>query len=200
MCLSNSDTVTEESEMKCILLSGLPASGKSTVAKHLSEMFGFPILSKDRLNEILFDNIGFDCYESKRKLDRAGTYTIYYIPDNYFEKNSGKEIEDLLEKYGYSVVTVMLKGDTDTFIERFNRRNQSSERHRGHAVSTRFPEGNVKEKTAVATRESFRVYEERGMGSFCIGKNISDDTTDLESIDCTKLFTDINILPERSDS
>lgn len=198
--------------MKCILLSGLPASGKSTVAKHLSEMFGFPILSKDRLKEILFDNIGFDCYESKRKLDRAGTYTMYYIAemlmsnkvpfilDNNFEKNTGREIEDLLEKYGYSAVTVMLKGDTDIFIERFNRRNQSSERHRGHAVSTRYPEGDVKEKTAVATRESFKGYEERGMGSFCIGRSITLDTTDLESIDYTKLFTDINILLEGSDS
>lgn len=196
--------------MRCILMSGLPASGKSTVARQLSEMFGYPLLSKDRLKEILFDNVGFDSHESKRKLDRASTYTMYYIADmlmsnksplildNNFENATSKEIGDILDKHGYIAVTVRLQGDMDVFIDRYNRRNGTDERHRGHSLNTRYPEGDMKEEVALATKETFKSYIERGMDSFCIGKSINIDTTDLGSVDYAELFKAINNLFEES--
>ena len=44
--------------MDLIIIAGMPASGKSTVAEKLSRIFGYPVLEKDALKEELFDTIG----------------------------------------------------------------------------------------------------------------------------------------------
>jgi predicted kinase len=41
-----------------LLISGAPASGKSTVARALAEAFGFPLLSKDTFKESLYASLG----------------------------------------------------------------------------------------------------------------------------------------------
>ena len=45
--------------MYCILVAGMPASGKSTIAVRISESLGIPMLSKDSIKEMLFDDLGF---------------------------------------------------------------------------------------------------------------------------------------------
>ena len=45
--------------MYCILVTGIPASGKSTMARFLAEAFGLPVISKDRIKECLYDTMGF---------------------------------------------------------------------------------------------------------------------------------------------
>ena len=43
----------------------MPASGKSTIAVRISESLGIPMLSKDSIKEVLFDDLGFhtiSCY------------------------------------------------------------------------------------------------------------------------------------------
>lgn len=57
--------------MYCILLAGMPASGKSTVARYLSEQMKLPMISKDSLKEVLFDTIGFHSRAEKNKLGVA---------------------------------------------------------------------------------------------------------------------------------
>ena len=37
----------------------MPASGKSTIAVRISESLGIPMLSKDSIKEVLFDDLGF---------------------------------------------------------------------------------------------------------------------------------------------
>ncbi len=37
----------------------MPASGKSTIAIRISEALGIPMLSKDSIKEVLFDDLGF---------------------------------------------------------------------------------------------------------------------------------------------
>lgn len=45
--------------MYCILVAGMPASGKSTVAEKIAEALEIPMLSKDAIKEVLFDDLGF---------------------------------------------------------------------------------------------------------------------------------------------
>ena len=65
--------------MDLIILSGLPASGKSTVAKALQGAFPYPILEKDRIKECLFDTLGFQSHAEKRRLDAAADPTGKYL-------------------------------------------------------------------------------------------------------------------------
>lgn len=46
--------------MNIIIIAGMPASGKTTIANKLGIAFGYPILEKDSIKEELFDIIGFD--------------------------------------------------------------------------------------------------------------------------------------------
>ena len=42
--------------MYCILVTGIPAAGKSTIAKYISESLDLTIISKDEIKELLFDD------------------------------------------------------------------------------------------------------------------------------------------------
>src|SRR6201996_6043906 len=42
------------------MVSGAPASGKSTLAVGLAQLLGFPLLSKDTIKESLFESLGSD--------------------------------------------------------------------------------------------------------------------------------------------
>ena len=55
--------------MNVIILAGMPATGKSTLAAKLQQKFCYPILEKDFIKEGLFDTLGFSCYAEKRALD-----------------------------------------------------------------------------------------------------------------------------------
>lgn len=45
--------------MYCILFTGTPASGKSTLADYLADYLNLPVISKDQIKEIMYDDIGF---------------------------------------------------------------------------------------------------------------------------------------------
>ena len=57
--------------MKLIIIAGMPATGKSTLARALSENFSFPVLEKDDIKEEMFDTVGYRDLTEKRALDVA---------------------------------------------------------------------------------------------------------------------------------
>ena len=109
--------------MYCILVTGIPASGKSTMAEYLSEALCIPMLSKDKIKEILFDTIGFHSRAEKVALGTGAMGIMYYfaeqmmktgqpfILENNFENVSKPGIQKLLSRYGCHAVTVRLFGD-----------------------------------------------------------------------------------------
>lgn len=64
--------------MYCILVTGIPATGKSTMAETLSERLKLPVISKDTIKELLFDNVGFQSREQKVRLGIASMEIMYY--------------------------------------------------------------------------------------------------------------------------
>ncbi|HZD78269.1 MAG TPA: AAA family ATPase [Acidobacteriaceae bacterium] len=50
--------VAESPQRSILLVSGSPASGKSTLARALAEILGYPLISKDTIKESLFDSLG----------------------------------------------------------------------------------------------------------------------------------------------
>jgi chloramphenicol 3-O-phosphotransferase len=54
-----------------IIISGLPASGKSTVARAVAHELALPVLDKDALLESLFERLGIGDARWRRRLSRA---------------------------------------------------------------------------------------------------------------------------------
>jgi len=54
-----------------VVMSGLPGSGKTTLGRALAERLGLPLMDKDAVLEALFDALGCDGPETRRRLSRA---------------------------------------------------------------------------------------------------------------------------------
>ena len=67
--------------MYCILVTGIPASGKSSIGKFLAENLKLPIISKDTIKELMYDVIGFQSRDEKVKLGIASMNIMYYMAE-----------------------------------------------------------------------------------------------------------------------
>lgn len=201
--------------MYCILVTGIPAAGKSTMAEVMSEKLKLPVISKDTIKELLFDNVGFQSRAEKVKLGIAGMEIMYHVAgqlmkagqpfilENNFEYSSEQGIRSLLEKYQYSALTITLTGDYKVIYQRFLERESSPDRHRGHVVNDCYPEkkeDNLKTlKAKTISYENFvRGIEQRGFDTFCVnGRQMKVDTTDFSRINMEELFSRIEAWKEK---
>lgn len=194
--------------MYCILMAGMPASGKSTMAEAIGEKWKLPVISKDSIKECLFDAIGFGSRAEKVSLGIASMDIMYYVAvqlmkagqpfilENNFEA-SEQGIKNLLKKYQCPALTITLTGDYEEIYRRFLERDLSPRRHRGHVVNDCFPEKKEHSpeeiKAAAISYEAFlRGAEQRGFDAFVAGdRQIRVDTTDFSKVDREELFSQI---------
>lgn len=195
--------------MYCILVTGIPAAGKSTIAQTLAKNLKLPVVSKDSIKELLFDCVGFRSREEKVNLGTGSMEIMYYVAgqlmeaglpfilENNFEYVSEHGMKALLEKYQYPVLTIVLFGKYQVIYQRFLERNASPDRHRGHVVNDCYPE-----KENDGTEKPHRIqlsYEEfvqgirrRGFEDFSVGgERLKVDTTDFSRIDMEEIQSKI---------
>lgn len=180
-----------------IAVAGLPASGKSSLAEYLAREARLPLICKDSIKEALFDTVGFHSRQEKTTLNRAALKIMFYVGEqiiragqnvileNNFENDAYPYFEMLLEHNDVHCITISVGGDTKTIYERYVRRNRDPSRHRGHVLSTEYPEkknpGHIPEP--IAFKEFCQGFQERGMMDFKIGESvIYVDTTDFSKI------------------
>ena len=182
--------------MNLILIAGLPATGKSRFASYLQQRLNIPLLCKDSIKEILFDTIGFQSHDEKTKLNHAALESLYYAARQILAAGSSVILENNFEWYAlpgleqmiaaYEPITIFFGGDERVIYRRYVERNADPTRHRGHVLSTCYPEkdniGVIPEPISLQEfQESFR---KRGMSVFRIGeKRIDVDTTDFSKVD-----------------
>nr|WP_308627517.1 AAA family ATPase [uncultured Eisenbergiella sp.] len=183
--------------MYCILVTGIPASGKSTMAGFLADTFGLPVISKDRIKELMYDTIGFRSREEKVRLGTAAMEIMYdtaeqlmkrrqpFVLENNFENASKVGLDAILDKYAYKAITVILTGDTKIIYQRFLERNNSPDRHPGHVVNDCYPGSREAGCPVRLSYESFAAgIVQRGMDTFTAnGPQIIVDTTDYSRVD-----------------
>ena len=205
----------KERVMYCILVTGIPAAGKSTMADFLGERLKLPIISKDSIKELLFDTVGFESREEKVRLGAASMDIMYYVAkqlmkvgqpfilENNFENSSKAGLTSILKDYKYSALTVTLTGEYKTIYQRFLERNVSPDRHRGHVVNDCYPEKkerSIEELKAASIRYEDYLYgiEHRGFDAFCAeGEQIIVDTTDFAKVNLEELLGKIQAWKEK---
>lgn len=66
-----------------VLVNGVPASGKSSVARALAEATGFPLLTLDTIKEALFAHLGTGDRNYNRMLGRASYEAIFALAGDF---------------------------------------------------------------------------------------------------------------------
>lgn len=128
-----------------VIITGLPATGKTTLAKRLSQETGLPLLEKDAFKVIMFDHLGWQDRDYSQKIGATSYGLLYHLLEELLRANQSMIIEsnfkpetdqqkiiDLKNKYHPSILQIICQADKEIILERFNSRVTSGERHPGH--------------------------------------------------------------------
>lgn len=140
------DIVIMMNKPKLIVITGMPGSGKTTIADFLGSNLSLPLIEKDKIKEMLFNRLGWSEREWSKKLGMA-TYDLmdYFIEQQLLngysviiESNFKPEFDSLkFQKwkhlYNCDIIQILCHADNDILYNRFISRANSGERHPGHA-------------------------------------------------------------------
>lgn len=127
---------------RLLLVNGLPASGKTTLARQLSAELGAPLLSKDVVKETLFDCLGAKDSAQSRTLGAASMEVLWSlatfcpttaIVESWMPPSTRPFVVDGVARAGFDdVVEVWCACSLDEVIRRSHARRV--DRHPGHAL------------------------------------------------------------------
>ena len=137
-----------------VLISGMPATGKSTLAEDLAQQLNWPVFTKDTFKELLYDVAGHDEDEfDEEESERIGAQSIallltiadalvstdvnVVLEGNFRADLTANQLEPFLSRAYIRHVYCAL--DTDEIVERYANRLENDERHPVH-VDTGDPE------------------------------------------------------------
>ena len=124
-----------------VVVSGLAASGKTSLAEPLAQVLGVPLISKDAIKEALFEAVRYGDLTASKTLSRAADAAMVRIAqdldgavlDNFWYVET---VEELLGPLPRPIVEVFCRCDPEIAYERFRGRV----RHLGHADQERDPD------------------------------------------------------------
>ncbi len=192
--------------MKLIIVAGLPATGKTTLAKKLSAALGMPILEKDEIKEEMFDTLGYADLAGKRALNKAAGAILLRCAEsilqkgyplimvNNFDREESKALGQMLDRVGCDCMTVFLGGDPDVLWARYVERDKRRARHQGHSFIDRYPPKEGDNVNVTMPRAYFAEhFEQSGMSELRVaGSRLDLDATDPDTIDVDALIVTLN--------
>jgi predicted kinase len=122
-----------------VVVTGMPAAGKTTVARALAAELALPLVTKDDIKERLYETLGTGDVEWSRQLGSAA-YSLIFVfcrellaagrpviaEANFF---AGRHEDDFLALPPHRVAQIYCHAPLEILTERFAGR---SERHEGH--------------------------------------------------------------------
>ncbi len=131
-----------------LIITGPPASGKSTLGRGLAPRLGLPFISKDLFKETLFDELGWSDREWSRRLGGASIALLFRsaaalleagqsvaLESNFYSEWDTPPLRQLGEKFACRFVQIVCTASGPTLVERYKRRIVTRERHPGHTES-----------------------------------------------------------------
>jgi len=166
-----------------ILVLGLPGSGKTTLARQISQELGLPLLVKDDLKVMLFDVYGWKDREESQKAGTASYKIMDYIIEEQLRHGNSLIVESTFspmhedakfkkwqEKYSAKYAQVYCYADADSIRRRFRERAAIDHRHVSHIEG----EGGL---------QNVENYIQQGINPLNIGGTlIKVDTTDFSKV------------------
>ena len=122
-----------------VLITGAPASGKTTLARELADRLSLPVLSKDRIKETLFDAL------DDVRTDALGNASFQllvqllgdfargggaFVVENTFRTRDGPTLQRRLA--GADILHIHCDASHGTLYARIRKRAASGERHPSH--------------------------------------------------------------------
>jgi predicted kinase len=171
-----------------LIVHGLPASGKTTLAKWLAQQLGWPAIYKDEVKEILFDTIGWKDRAFSRMLGAATIEVLFYVVNmqlvagvsclaecNFKPELASPTLRDILTSANAHSIQVLCRADGLVRLRRF----QARARHPGHS------DGEISDALAEEWRaESLAPLD-------IDGPLIEVDTTDLGALNYDELLRQV---------
>ncbi len=174
----------------CVVrITGHPATGKSTLGQKLADRYSLPLITKDAIKERIFDTLGYSDKAWSLKVSAASHRIIDFLLKQELatghslivESNFKRSIDDdrfrrVRDAYPSTWIQILCWADGNVLFERYMTRQQSSERHPGHAES--------------ATQEETRAAFANGRAEILDmpDMTLELDTTDLRGIDYAEIL------------
>lgn len=128
-----------------IIITGLPATGKTTIALGIAEKLHIPLIAKDEIKECLGDTLGCRSIKQSKALGSA-SYSVLFlllekliradiscITETFFRKEIATEFfTSLQRKHPCRLIQILLKSNLDVIIDRLDKRVNTGIRHPVH--------------------------------------------------------------------
>ena len=135
----------EATELRVVILNGLPGTGKTTLGRAISGHFGWPFITKDVFKEIMFDTLGWSDKEWSLKTSAASHRIMDYVigellrsghsvvvESNFNPDIDAPRFERFRSEYGVILIQLLCWTEGAVLFERYKTRLESG-RHPGHA-------------------------------------------------------------------
>ncbi len=128
-----------------VIITGLPATGKTTLGQHIARELQLPFVHKDGIKELLFDTLGWSDIEWSQQLGRASIELLYYFAEAQLKAGKSCVVESnfdaalatpkfaaLKTKCDCATVQIICTADPDVIWQRYQSRWDAGQKHPGH--------------------------------------------------------------------
>ncbi|HEX5164248.1 MAG TPA: ATP-binding protein [Thermomicrobiales bacterium] len=175
-----------------VIVSGLPASGKTTLARRLAHELRLPLLARDDIKERLFDQLGWSDRDWSRRLGGASWELLYWAIEaqlaagrsciaesNFHPERDRRRFRELGQRFMFTPIEIHCYATGSVLVERYLARIANGSRHPGHVDHVTIDE--QREQLLAAAPEPL------ALG----GATLLVDTTDPSTIDYDSLVNEV---------